>query len=73
MFLCGKRLSRSHETHEVRADRQPGTRSCRSKLSVTTPSATALGIKDCQAEGEGGGWGGVLVTCSVQSVEMLLA
>ena len=51
MFFCGKRLARSHETHQLRADRQPGTRACRSKLLVTTPAATASCIKDCQAEG----------------------
>ena len=66
VFLCDKHLTRSHETHQLRADRQPGTRS-RSEQSLTTPTVTALGIKDCQAEG------GVLVTCSVQSVDMLLA
>ena len=42
MFLCDKHLARSHETHQLRPDRQPGTSSCRSELSLTTPAVTAL-------------------------------
>ena len=48
-------ILRDHETRQLRADRQPGTRSCRSELSLAYPAVTVLGIKDCQAEGAGEG------------------
>ena len=51
-FSATNILHGHHETHQSRVDRQPGTRSCRSELSLATPAMKALGIKDCQAEGE---------------------